>query len=113
MSRLPPQHDPVDSGLWAPLRRLTAARIGLPRSGASLATSALLDFQLAHARARDAVWEELDEAKLQADLGGLGLAGAHGRQRRDRPPTLSDASRSRPPPRARSDERIVAAGRGL
>jgi ethanolamine ammonia-lyase small subunit len=59
--------------LWQDLRRLTAARIGLPRSGASLATGPLLEFQLAHARARDAVHAELDEAKLIADCRGLDL----------------------------------------
>lgn len=57
---------------WSGLRRLTAARIGLKRAGASLATEPLLDFQLAHARARDAVLEPLDEARLAAELAGLG-----------------------------------------
>ena len=73
----PPDHKPPaaadDDGVWADLRRLTAARIGLRRTGASLATGPLLDFQLAHARARDAVHEPLDEAPLITDLVALGL----------------------------------------
>lgn len=60
-------------GPWADLRRLTAARIGLKRSGASLSTAPLLQFALAHAQARDAVHEALDEDKLAADLGALDL----------------------------------------
>jgi ethanolamine ammonia-lyase small subunit len=68
-----PAPPPDDDGLWAELRRLTAARIGLQRAGASLATGPLLDFQLAHARARDAVHQPLATDRLAADLGGLGL----------------------------------------
>jgi len=52
--------------------KLTAARIGLRRAGASLATGPLLEFQLAHARARDAVHAPFDAARLAADLAGLG-----------------------------------------
>src|SRR6516165_5396854 len=58
---------------WTRLRSLTAARVGLARSGASLATSPLLEFRLAHARARDAVHAPFDAAGLRADLEPLGL----------------------------------------
>jgi ethanolamine ammonia-lyase small subunit len=65
---------PDDSdGFWSPLRSLTAARIGLKRAGASLATAPLLEFQLAHARARDAVHENLDVEQLARDLAPIGL----------------------------------------
>jgi ethanolamine ammonia-lyase small subunit len=67
---LPPE---TAEAAWSRLRGLTAARIGLARSGASLATGPLLEFRLAHARARDAVHAELDDAKLSADAAGLGL----------------------------------------
>jgi ethanolamine ammonia-lyase small subunit len=62
-----------DHEAWAGLRRLTAARIGLQRSGAALATGPMLELRLAHARARDAVHAPLDEERLRADLAALGL----------------------------------------
>jgi ethanolamine ammonia-lyase small subunit len=55
------------------LRDLTPARVGLGRSGASLPTSALLDFTLDHARARDAVHAAFDAAALVTGIGELGL----------------------------------------
>ena len=103
----------LDDGLWTDLRRLTAARIGLQRTGASLATGPLLDFKLAHARARDAVHEPLDEARLVADLARLGLPCWQIASAAEQPAAVSDAARSRPPPCAGRRGRAGAARRAL
>jgi ethanolamine ammonia-lyase small subunit len=55
------------------LRHLTPARVGLGRAGASLPTSALLEFTLDHARARDAVHAGFDIPAIVAGLDALGL----------------------------------------
>ena len=55
------------------LRSATPARIFLPRAGAALTTRATLDFQLAHAEARDAVEERLDADRLFEELTARGL----------------------------------------
>lgn len=68
MTKLPPSI--VSAG---DLRRLTPARVGLGRSGASMPTEALLDFTLDHARARDAVHTPFDAAAMMDGLTALEL----------------------------------------
>ncbi|SFK39491.1 ethanolamine ammonia-lyase subunit EutC [Methylocapsa palsarum] len=53
---------------WAFLRAATPARIALGRTGDSLPTRRVLDFQLAHEQARDAVHAELDADALGEEL---------------------------------------------
>jgi ethanolamine ammonia-lyase small subunit len=50
------------------LRAATPARVGLGRTGVSLETRELLDFQRAHAQARDAVHSRLDAPALAVEL---------------------------------------------
>ncbi len=57
---------------WAYLQRYTNARIGIGRSGGSQRTPSLLDFRLAHARARDAVWSPFNPREIAEKLGVLG-----------------------------------------
>jgi ethanolamine ammonia-lyase small subunit len=54
------------------LRRFTMARVGLGRAGNSLPTRELLDFQLAHARARDAVHAPFDAGAIVQEMQAAG-----------------------------------------
>ena len=59
---------------WQQLRSLTPARLALGRAGTSLPTKAQLDFQYAHAQARDAVHLAFDHPGLSAALAERGRA---------------------------------------
>jgi len=57
------------------LRQYTSARVGLNRAGCGLATHEVLDFQLAHGQARDAVHAALDVPSLLGGVRERGLSG--------------------------------------
>lgn len=59
--------------LWIQLKRHTAARIGLARSGVSISTKETLAFKMDHAFARDAVYSELNVSVLVAQLQQRGI----------------------------------------
>jgi ethanolamine ammonia-lyase small subunit len=59
---------PPDASLFSRLRAITPARVGLGRTGVSLETRDLLDFQRAHAQARDAVHAHLEAAALATSI---------------------------------------------
>ncbi|NKF21188.1 ethanolamine ammonia-lyase subunit EutC [Solimonas marina] len=66
-----PAESPNDP--FARLRIATRARIGLGRAGDALPTRALLDFQAAHSRARDAVHGVVDFDAIAEQLDAQGL----------------------------------------
>ena len=70
MSNHPSQ--PADPRSWAALRRYTSARIAIGRAGCGLPTKAHLEFQAAHARARDAVQAELHVDAIMEALSAFG-----------------------------------------
>jgi ethanolamine ammonia-lyase small subunit len=80
------------------LKSFTLARVGLGRAGHALPTAELLRFQLDHARARDAVYQELDPRALGLPHLLLRTAATNRRIYLSRPDlgrTLSSESRAR------------------
>lgn len=62
---------------WEKLKQFTDARIALGRAGCSIPTRALLEFQLSHAQAKDAVYQEMDVSYLSEQLAQRQLQSLH------------------------------------
>ena len=107
---------PATENPWQQLRNLTPARIALGRAGTSLPTAAQLDFQFAHAQARDAVHTPLDVARLAETLAALDLDCLHLHSAaRDRDTYLQRPDLGRrlhPDSAAQLRERVAAHGGG-
>ncbi|PZP49693.1 MAG: ethanolamine ammonia-lyase [Pseudopedobacter saltans] len=58
---------------WSTLKDFTQARIALGRTGVAIPLKETLQFRLAHAHARDAVYSALDLEKLHTEISELGL----------------------------------------
>lgn len=66
-------NDGAAQEIWSVLRQSTQSRIGLGRSGDGLPTNRVLEFNTAHAAARDAVHTPLDAEALAGRVDALGL----------------------------------------
>src|SRR5215475_14861668 len=114
---------PVSDDPWSRMRAATPARIGLARAGSSIATRDHLAFQLAHAKARDAVHEQFDPPTLVERLRDRRLeAVALHSAAVDRPTYLArpdlgrrldDASRARLAAMARGHDLVFVLADGL
>lgn len=63
----------LESDEWDVLKAYTSARIALGKTGVSIPLRESLQFRLAHAHAKDAVYSSLNIADLQAELSVTGL----------------------------------------
>jgi len=70
---------------WRALSQWTSARIAMGRVGASMPTAAVLEFNLDHAQARDAIHTPLDTSRMQQEFEQAGFRTLVARSRaRDR-----------------------------
>ncbi|GAA0296073.1 ethanolamine ammonia-lyase subunit EutC [Sphingomonas oligophenolica] len=110
---------PVRPDVATRLRAVTQARIALGRAGQALPTRAMLDFELAHARARDAVEAVFDTTGFSAAIGGRAVIEVASRapdhvtylQRPDLGRRLAEADAARLAPTG--DEAAFVIGDGL
>lgn len=69
------QHTVIQPDPWASLKAFTPARIALGRTGTAIPLQEVLQFRMAHAHARDAVYSLLDTDTLLTQLQNLQLPG--------------------------------------
>lgn len=62
------KHIPVQKDAWHSLKQFTAARIALGSTGVAIPLNELLQYRLAHAHARDAVYSELNTVAVVEEL---------------------------------------------